>query len=82
MTETLAPFAHPETGEALETQADFRRALDEINARMAPLWRVQRAIREANAERFEYAVPHRRRDRTDKQERVHRCPRCGQVEEA
>ena len=74
-------FFHPETGELLEAETDFRRALDEINDRLAPLWRIRRAIQEAWAERFEPVLPGRRRDRTDKQERVHRCPRCGGVEE-
>lgn len=78
MTETTyREFPHPETGEVLETQAEFRRALEEVTERMTPLWRVRRSIREAYAERFEPTLPKRRRDRTETQERVHICPRCG-----
>ena len=78
MTETtLAPFIHPETGEVLEAQADFLKALDEITERMTPLWKIRRRIREAHAERFEAPLPSDRRNRTQTQERVHLCPRCG-----
>lgn len=82
MTEPFPPFPHPETGELLEAEAQFRAALEEINERLSPLWRVQRAIREAWAERFDPAEMPGRRYRTEKQERVTRCPRCGGKEEA
>lgn len=76
-TETK-PFPHPETGEALASETDFRGALDELTERMAPLWRVRNLIREEWASRFPTAaMPSRRRDRTDTQERVYLCPRCG-----
>lgn len=71
------PFYHPETAELLETQSEFRRALDEITERMTPLWSVRRRIREAYAERFEPTLPRHRRHRTETQERVYLCPRCG-----
>ncbi|MBA3565236.1 MAG: hypothetical protein H0W31_00085 [Actinobacteria bacterium] len=71
------PFIHPETGEVLEAQADFLKALDEITERMTPLWKIRRRIRESYAERFEAPLPSDRRNRTQTQERVHWCPRCG-----
>ncbi len=77
---TFAPFIHPETGEVLEAQHDFLKALDEITERMIPLWKIRSRIREAHAERFEAPLPSDRRNRTQTQERVHRCPRCGLVE--
>jgi hypothetical protein len=75
--ETPVAFIHPETGETLETRADFFRALNEVTERMEPLWRVRRRIREEIADRFEYQLPARRIDRTATQERVFTCPRCG-----
>jgi hypothetical protein len=76
-TETYPAFPHPETGELLETRAEFLAALNEVTERMDPLWRARRRIREAYAERFEPTLPERRRDRTETQERVYLCPRCG-----
>ena len=77
MPETLTPFAHPETGEILETKDQFIDAITDVELRMSPMWIVRRRIREAYTERFEPTLPERRRDRTEKQERVYRCPRCG-----
>lgn len=69
---------HPETGEVLETQKQFMAALAEIEERMAPLYRVRRQIRDAATEQFEAAgMPKQRRYRTETQEKVARCPRCG-----
>lgn len=69
---------HPETGEVLETQKQYMAALAEIEERMAPLYRVRRQIRDAATEKFETAdMPKQRRYRTETQEKVARCPRCG-----
>ena len=68
-------FTHPETGELLESQADFQAALAAIEERMAPLYRIRRVIREEAAERFEIRLPHARA-RTPIQDKVARCPRC------
>lgn len=76
MPETLTPFAHPETGEVLETRDDFLEALNAIELRMSPMWVVRRKIREAFAERFEPTLPSPVY-RTTTQEKVARCPRCG-----
>lgn len=69
-------FPHPETGELLETQADFQAALAEIEERMAPYYRTRRQIREAASERFDAVLPQPWL-RTSTQEKVARCPRCG-----
>lgn len=74
----MSDYVHPETGEILATEEDWRAALAAVEERMAPLYRLRRQLRESAAERFQAADrPARRRDRTDTQERVERCPRCG-----
>lgn len=70
-------FAHPETGEPLESHKEFMAALAEIEERMAPLYRVRRQIREAAAEAFPSPAMPPPRLRTPTQEKVARCPRCG-----
>ena len=75
LAETMS-FPHPETGELLDSQEDFQAALAAIEERMAPLYRIRRVIREEAAKRFEVRLP-RARYRTEKQDRVARCPRCG-----
>lgn len=69
------PFVHPETGELLETEADFRRALDANDEAMQPYWRIRRRLQEELGERFAVELPSRR-DRTAKQEIIAHCPRC------
>lgn len=76
MTEVVTPFAHPETGELLETKDQFVDAMNEIELRLSPMWIVRKKIREAFAERFDPYLP-AKRNRTDKQDKVARCPRCG-----
>ena len=44
---------------------------------MAPHFRLRRALREAYAERFEPVLP-APRYRSPTQEKVARCPRCGE----
>jgi hypothetical protein len=76
LPETLTPFPHPETGELLETKDEFIDAMNEIDLRMSPMWLTRKQLREAFAERFDPYLP-TPRNRTDKQARVARCPRCG-----
>jgi hypothetical protein len=61
----------------VETQAEFQKALAEIEGRMAPLYRERRALREQYVEKFDPPDMPRARYRTPTQERVARCPRCG-----
>lgn len=69
---------HPETGREVHTHEEFLEALTWIEERMTPLYRVRARLREEMAERYPPAPrPARRRDRTDTQEKVERCPRCG-----
>lgn len=76
MTTDLAPFPHPETGVVLEEHEDFQVALLDVEARIAPLYRVRRALREELTKRFEPVLPERRWQSMT-QEKVARCPRCG-----
>ncbi len=69
-------FTHPESGEVLESQEAFLKSLSEIEERLAPLYRVRRAIREQYAEKYEPVLP-QARYRSQTQEKVARCPRCG-----
>jgi hypothetical protein len=73
----VSSFAHPETGEVLATVEDWQAALRALEERMAPLFRVRRTLREEYAERFEPVLP-AARYRSPTQEKVARCPRCGQ----
>lgn len=69
-------FPHPETGELLETKDEFIDAMNAIELRMSLMWIVRRKIREEFATRFDPYLPTRRK-RSDKQELVVSCPRCG-----
>lgn len=71
-------FIHPDTGEVLATQEEWQQALDRVASQLGPIYRELDMLREARAERFEPAALPDRRRRTDVQERVERCPRCGQ----
>lgn len=71
-------YVHPETGEVLATEEEWRAALAAVEEQLAPLYRLRRDLREAHAERFEpAAMPSSRTARTETQEKVTRCPRCG-----
>lgn len=72
---------HPETGEVLESLEDFRHALAEVDARLGVLYRERRKVSVGMAERFDAELP-RRRWRSETQEKVARCPRCGERIEA
>lgn len=80
MTQTSpsANFVHPETGEVLATAEEWQAALSAVEEKLAPLYRVRRALREEYAERFEPVLP-APRYRSQVQEKVARCPRCGGV---
>ena len=73
----MSDFVHPETGEVLASQEDWLAALAAVEERLAPLYRVRRALRFEYTERFEPAEMPPRRARTETQEKVARCPRCG-----
>ena len=70
-------FRHPETGELLATAEQWQAALRALEERLAPHFRVRRVLREAYAERFEPVLP-APRYRSPTQEKVARCPRCGE----
>jgi hypothetical protein len=70
-------FTHPETGELLATAEEWQAALRALEERLAPLFRVRRVLREAYGSRFEPVLP-APRHRSPTQEKVARCPRCGQ----
>lgn len=68
---------HPENEIPLETHEDFVGAITWVEERLSPLYRVRANLREELAARFpppELPAP---RYRTQTQEKVARCPRCG-----
>ena len=73
----MPPFFHPETGEIIETHEEFLDALHALEERLAPIYRYRARIREAMSERFPPAEMPEPRYRTQAQEKVARCPRCG-----
>ncbi|HSC05467.1 MAG TPA: hypothetical protein VLD59_01420 [Steroidobacteraceae bacterium] len=75
----MSEFVHPETGEVLATEQEWRAALEVLEERLTPIYRELRPLRAAYAERFPGPELPRRRYRTETQERVARCPRCGQT---
>lgn len=74
----MGEYVHPETGEILATEEDWRAALAAVEERLAPIYRIRRDLRSQYASRFEAAALPRRRNRTETQEKVARCPRCGE----
>lgn len=74
----MPDFIHPETGEVLATAEEWQAALAAVEEKLAPLYRVRRSLREEYAERFEPVLPEARY-RSQVQDRVARCPRCGGV---
>lgn len=75
----LTDFIHPETGEVLSSEEEWKAALVALEERLAPIYRVRRELRQAYADRFPPPELPPRRYRTDTQEKVARCPRCGQT---
>lgn len=70
-------YAHPLTGEVLETEAEFSEAIREMEQALAPSRNAYYDLIRARSERFEAWMPMKRRHRTETQEKVTRCPRCG-----
>jgi hypothetical protein len=73
----LSDFIHPETGEILATEESWRAALARVEEQLAPIYRTRRVLREAYADRFPPPEMPVRTARTETQEKVVRCPRCG-----
>lgn len=71
-------FPHPETGELLDSREDFERALAAIDERLSEIYRLRRPIRREWAVRFEPPEQPAPRYRTLTQEKLARCPRCGE----
>jgi hypothetical protein len=74
----VADFIHPETGEVLCSQEEWKAALVSVEERLAPIYRTRRTLREAYAERFPAPELPPKTRRTETQEKVARCPRCGE----
>lgn len=74
----VSEYVHPETGEVLATEEEWRAALSAVEARLAPIFRLRRQLLTEHAVRFEGPALPPRRARTDTQEKVARCPRCGE----
>ena len=70
-------FIHPETGELLATEEEWRKALNVVEERLTETYRVLWPLRDGYAERFPPAALPSRRNRTETQEKIARCPRCG-----
>ena len=77
MSERPRLALHPETERPLETHEDFVGAIKWVEERLAPLYRVRSNLREEMAERFPPPEMPAPRYRTDKQNAIARCPRCG-----
>jgi len=75
-------YVHPETGEVLATAEEWRAALVTVEEQLAPLFRLRRRLLMEHAVRFEGPELPPRRSRTETQERIARCPRCGQALES
>lgn len=73
----MTEFVHPETGEILATEEEWRAALAAVEEQIAPLYKTRRWLREAYVERFPSPPLPPRTRRTPTQDLVARCPRCG-----
>lgn len=74
-------FVHPETGELLATEEEWRAALAAVEERLSYTYRTLWKLR-GYTEHFAPnagGMPVHRRNRTETQEKVARCPRCGGV---
>jgi hypothetical protein len=63
-----------------KTQEEYRRLLNDNEARLGALYRERRVIMEAFAGDYPVVLPPPRR-RSEHQQRVARCPRCGTKQE-
>ena len=70
-------FIHPETGEVLCSQEEWRAALAEVESRLGPIYRLRDVLLTEHGIRFPAPELPPRTGRTETQERVARCPRCG-----
>jgi hypothetical protein len=61
----------------LATEEDWRAALAVVEEQLAPLYHVRRLLREEYFYRFSPPALPPPRYRTEKQEKIARCPRCG-----
>ena len=81
-----APIIHPATGEVVEDTLDvLERAeayVDETLRALGPMYEYRRQLRKRIAELRGPAELPRPRWRTDRQQRVAECPRCGHHEAA
>jgi hypothetical protein len=68
-------FIHPETGEVLATEEEWKAALVSVNERLSVLYAVRRKLWEYNLRPDVQLPPPRYR--TEKQDQIARCPRCG-----
>ena len=58
-------------------EAEYRRQLDELEEQLSDLYRRRRQLTAAYADDHPAVLPARVRDRSEVQQRVARCPRCG-----
>jgi hypothetical protein len=70
-------LTHPETGELLEGEEALRQALTAAEEQLSAHYRTVWALRNGLAEIAQPAPLPSRRNRTETQERIARCPRCG-----
>lgn len=77
MGQDVTDYIHPITGEVLATEDEWRAAIRTLEERLSEVYRDLWPLREKYAERFPPAELPARRYRTDTQEKVARCPRCG-----
>lgn len=70
-------YVHPETGEVLATEAEWKAAIGVLEERLSLIYRELWPLRDEYAERFPPAALPSRRNRTETQEKIARCPRCG-----
>lgn len=73
----MTDFIHPETGEVIATEEEWTAAIAALEERLSETYRVLWPLRDARAERFPRAELPPRTARTETQEKVARCPRCG-----
>ena len=70
-------YIHPESGELLATEEEWRAALNDVEDRLAYLYRLRRTLRDGEEGALKVAELPPRIARTPTQEKVARCPRCG-----
>lgn len=73
----MSDYIHPESGELLATEEEWRAALNDVEDRLAYLYRLRRSLRDGEEGALKVAELPEPRYRTDKQNAVARCPRCG-----